>query len=173
MKNNKKLIIQMSGRLFKCHLIMLIVAIIFTFFFGSFLNIDKPINGYIFTSVMTLGYGFFLYSESLIEARKNFYNVNGRREEIDLGFGFKCGLIAHLPSFILVLLTAIFYYAGSETYLYFNLIFRFWMLPFLSFFPSDDQIYIALYLLFSLFPCIVTGVSYILGIRECRTVNDV
>ena len=173
MKNNKYLILKMSMRLFKCHLIMLLVAIIFTFFFGGFLNIDKPINGYIYTTVVVVGYAFFLYSESLIEARKNFYNVNGRREELDLLFGFRCGAAAHLPTFLLLLITLIFYYTGSQVYLYLNLAFRFWMLPFLSYFPSDDSIHLWLYLLFTIFPCIVVGISYLLGIRECKNINDV
>ena len=102
MKKNKKLVVDMSVRLFKCHVIMLIVAMIFTFFFGGFLSIEKPVNGYIFTSVMVLGYGFFLYSESVIEARKNFYNANGRKEELDLlehvrwlGRAVRCANDAH------------------------------------------------------------------------------
>lgn len=173
MKKNKKLVVDMSARLFKCHVIMLIIAMIFTFFFGGFLSIEKPVNGYIFTSVMVLGYGFFLYSESVIEARKNFYNANGRKEELDLLFGFKCGFAAHIPTLVLLAIAAALFYLQNNSYLYFNLAFRFWLLPFISFFPSGDSVHVALYLLYALFPCIVCGISYIFGIRECRTINDI
>jgi len=178
-----KLVTDFAKRLFKCHLIMFFVAFIFTFFFGGFLGIDRPVNGYIFSGFVTLGYGFLLYSESVIEARKNFYNEKGVRENIDPYLGFKSGVVAHIVTFVLMLAIFVLYYtyewfnvtvwAGEvPLHIYLNTIFRFWLLPFLSFFPSSDSVNPFLYILFSLFPSIVCGISYLKGLHESKTVNE-
>ena len=177
------LISSFAKRLFKCHVIMFCVAFIFTFFFGGFLGVDRPVNGYIFSAVMIIGYGFFLYSESIIEARKNFYNAKGDRENIDLYLGFKSGAAGHILTYVLMLVIFILYYiyqwfnitvwAGEiPLHTYLNSAFRFWMLPFLSFFPSSESVNPILYILFASFPCIVCGLSYIKGMNECKTVKE-
>lgn len=178
-----KLVKDFAKRLFKCHLIMFFISFIFTFFFGGFLGVDKPVNGYIFSGFVTLGYGFLLYSESLIEARKNFYNEKGVRENIDMFLGFKSGAVAHIITFLLVLIIFVLYYtykwfnvtvwAGEiPLHIYLNTAFRFWMLPFLSFFPNSDSVNPFLYILFSAFPSVVCGISYIKGMKECKTVSE-
>lgn len=182
--DNKKLASAFSKKIFKCHLIMLLVSAIFTFFFGGFLHIEKPINGYIFSGFVVVGYIFLLYSECLIEARKNFYNVNGDRAKIDYWLGVKSGLRAHTISLIYLVALMAFYYAykwfmvsiwldNVSIYVYMNVIFRFFFLPFLSFFPNSDNIYLWFYLLLCIFPSIVCGISYVLGLRECKSVNDI
>lgn len=179
----EKLVSSFAKRLFKCHLIMFFVAFIFTFFFGGFLGIDRPVNGYIFSGVVTLGYGFLLYSESIIEARKNFYNAKGVRENIDYYLGFKSGAVAHIITFFMMIVIFVLYYCHQwfgatvmtgeiPLYTYINTIYRFWLLPFLSFFPGNDSVNPILYILFSAFPSIVCGVSYLRGLLECKTVKE-
>lgn len=182
MKN--ELVKSFAKRLFKCHWIMFFVSFIFTFFFGGFLSIERPINGYIFTSIVILGYGFFLYSESVIEARKNFYNVNGDREKIDIYLGFKSGAMAHIFMFAILLITLVFYFSHKwfgisiwfdniPIHTYLNILIRFILLPFLSFFPSSDIVAVPVYLVFMLFPSLVCGFSYLKGLHECRTIKEI
>lgn len=183
MMNKKEIESKFASKIFKCHLIMLLVAFIFTFFFGGFLHIEKPVNGYIFSGFMVVGYLFLLYSECLMEARKNFYNANGNRSQIDIFLGVKSAFKGHIFTLVFLFTVLVFYYAykwtglsiwidNTSIYVYLNLFFRLWLLPFLSFFPNTDSIILWLYLIFALFPIPVCGISYYLGIKECKTIND-
>ena len=181
---DRKLLRSFSIKIFKCHLTMLLVSFIFTFFFADFLSLDRPVVGYIYSGLIVLGYGFLLYSENVIEARKNFYNVNGVREKIDIYLGFKCGILGHILTFILFFATTIFYLLfisfditilpdSTPLYLYFNLIFRFWELPFLNFFPSNDNVAFLTYFIIAIFPSLVSGPSYIRGLYQCKTIKEI
>ncbi|MBQ7039194.1 MAG: hypothetical protein IJN39_01360 [Clostridia bacterium] len=125
-----------------------------------------------------------LYSESVIEARKNFYNAKGVRENIDPYLGFKSGVVAHIVTLLFMLVIFVLYYtyiwfgvtvwAGEiPLHIYLNTIYRFWLFPFLSFFPDGDMVNPLTYILFALFPSIVCGISYIKGLHECKTVNEI
>ena len=169
--------------IFKCHFIIAFVTLLLIGFMSS--NFWALMGFYTF---ITVSYVFLLYSESLMAARRDFYNENGVMEKVDLKFGFKIGFRAHIFSLILLGLGIVVYCVcvcidRVDFLIYVDNTLKIWMFHFMGFFPNTPKnvtdwthLYqwtvFGLYFLFSFFPCLVCGISYYLGIRQCKTKNS-
>lgn len=159
--------------IFKCHFIIAVVSLLFIGFISGKYWALMAFYGFI-----TISYGFLLYSESIMAARRDFYNANGVKEHIDLFFGFKIGFNAHLLSLGFLVAEIVYYLICLYTNrvdLFNDYLLRFWMMHFFGFFPKAGTyqwLTFAIYLLASLFPCIVCGISYYYGIKQCKTKRD-
>ncbi len=158
---------------FKCHLIMIFVTFLLMFFLSS-----SKWFVIAFYTFITVSYGFLLYSESLMAARRDFYNANGDMKKVDLKFGFKIGFRAHILSLALLLAELVFYLVcmlSNHMEMFTDNPMRFWMFPFFGFFPNVGTyqwLTFLVYLIMCFFPCIVCGICYYIGIRQCKTKNN-
>ena len=161
--------------IFKCHFIMIAVSFLLMFFLSS-----APWFVTAFYVFIAVSYVFLLYSESVMAARRDFYNANGVREKLDYNFGFKIGFYAHILSLIILVFEVIFYlicYFSGHLSTFVEWPLYVWMFHFIGLFPDmgTANVWIVFAEFFGLcfFPCLVCGISYRMGLWQCKTKGDV
>lgn len=172
---DKKILKYMSVKFFKCHLIILFVSLLFTAIFPNLIASGVPALVYAYYGFLAIGYLFLLYTEAVIGARRDFYNANGDLTQVDRFLCFKAGLFGQIPTFVLLLTVAVFYAFDADFAMGVEMVAYCWMIHFWGFLPNMGTNLAAellAYLGWSLFPCVVCGVSYIMGIRQCKTKEE-
>lgn len=164
----KSLYRKFTYRMLRDHLILFVVSFIFIIFFGNFMSAEKPERGVIFSVFTVIGYLILIVSDVTGFARRDFLNEKGSLEKLDQYMGFKCGLMAQIPSFILLVALFIFSLFDSNVANYINMGYRSWMVVYLGFFPSDAGYHYWLYLIMGAIPVLTAGITYWVEIRRSK-----
>lgn len=164
----KSLYRKFTYRMLRDHLILFVVSFIFIIFFGNFMSAEKPERGVIFSAFTVIGYLILIVSDVTGFARRDFLNEKGNLEKLDQYMGFKCGLMAQIPSFILLVALFIFSLFDSNVANYINMGYRSWMVVYLGFFPSDAGYHYWLYLIMAAIPVLTAGITYWVEIRRSK-----